>query len=80
MSKIISALYNHETDCVEVTLDNQFHVTFNCQNCNSQVKLEDPLDIAYLTRLSREEPSFYATLASRKDGLQGYVEAMEELN
>ncbi len=54
MSKIISALYNHETDCVEVTLDNQFHVTFNCQNCNSQVKLEDPLDIAYLTRLARE--------------------------
>lgn len=37
MSKIISALYNPETDCVEVTLDNQFHVTFNCQNCNARV-------------------------------------------
>lgn len=80
MSKIISALYNHETDCVEVTLDNQFHVTFNCQNCNSQVKLADPLDIAYLIRLAREEPGFYASLASRKDGLQGYVEAMVEWN
>lgn len=56
MSKIISALYNHETDCVEVILDNQFHVTFNCQNCNAQVTLADPLDIAYLTRLAREEP------------------------
>lgn len=53
MSKIISAMYNPETDCVEVTLDNQFHVTFNCQNCNAQVKLADPLDIAYLTRLAR---------------------------
>lgn len=78
MSKIISALYNHETNCVEVTLDNQFHVTFNCQNRNSQVKLEDPLDIAYLTCLAREDPGFYASLASRKGGLQGYVEAMGE--
>lgn len=80
MSKIISALYKPETDCVEVTLDNQFHVTFNCQNCNSQVKLADPLDVSYLTRLAREEPGFYASLASRKDGLQGYVEAMWEFN
>lgn len=76
MNKIISALYNPETDCVEVTLDNQFHVTFNCQNCNAQVKLADPLDIAYLTRLAREEPGFYASLASRTGGLQGYVDAM----
>lgn len=80
MSKIISALYNHETDCVEVTLDNQFHATFNCQNCNAQVTLADPLDIAYLIRLAREEPGFYACLASRKEGLQGYVEAMGEFN
>ncbi len=80
MSKIISALYNHETDCVEVTLDNQFQVTFNCQNCNAQITLADPLDIAYLIRLAREEPEFYASLASRKGGLQGYVEAMGEWN
>lgn len=80
MSKIISAMYTAETDCVEVTLANQFHITFNCQNCNAQVKLADPLDIAYLTRLAREEPAFYASLASRKGGLQGYVEAMGEFN
>lgn len=80
MSKIISALYNHKTDCVEVTLDNQFHAIFNCQNCNAQVKLADPLDVSYLTCLAREEPGFYASLASRKDGLQGYVEAMGEWN
>lgn len=60
MSKIISALYNHKTDCVEVTLDNQFHAIFNCQNCNAQVKLADPLDVSYLTCLAREEPGFYA--------------------
>lgn len=80
MSKIISAMYNPETDCVEVTLDNQFHITFYCQNCNAQVKLADPLNISYLTCLAREEPAFYASLASRKGGLQGYVEAMVELN
>lgn len=79
MNKIISALYNPETNCVEVTLDNQFHVTFNCRNCNAQVTLADPLDIAYLTRLVREEPGFYASLASRKGGLQSYVEAMGEV-
>lgn len=80
MSKIISALYNPETDYVEVTLDNQFHVTFNCKNCNAQVKLLDPPDIAYLIRLARDEPAFYACLASRKNGLQGYVDAMGEFN
>lgn len=79
MNKIISALYNPETNCVEVTLDNQFHVTFNCQNCNAQVKLADPLDISHLTRLARGEPGFYASLASRKGGLQGYVETMGEV-
>lgn len=80
MSKIISALYNHETDYIEVTLDNQFHITFNCPICNAQVELADPLDIAYLTHLAREELGFYASLASRKGGLQGYVEAMGEWN
>ena len=74
MSKIISALYNPETDCVEVTLDNQFRSIFNCRNYNAQVTFADPLDIA------REDPGFYASLASRKGGLQGYVEAMGEWN
>jgi hypothetical protein len=80
MSKIISAMYNPETDYVDVNLDNQFHVTFNCQNCNAQVTLDDPLDISYLTHLAREKPGFYASLASKKIGLQGYVEAMGEFN
>lgn len=80
MSKIISALYNPETDCVEVTLDNQFRSIFNCRNCNAQVTFADPLDIVYLTRLAREDPGFYASLASRKGGLQVYVEAMGEWN
>ena len=56
MTKIIFAMYNPETDCVKVSLDEQIHVSFNCQKCNASVRLNEPSDIAYLTRLAREEP------------------------
>lgn len=80
MTKIIFAMYNSETDCIEVSRNDEIHVSFNCQKCNASVHLDEPSDIAYLTRLAREEPGLYATLASREGGLQGYVEAMGELN
>lgn len=80
MTKIIFAMYNPENDCVEVSLNAKIHVSFDCQNCNSSVRLDEPSDIAYLTRLAREEPGLYAKLASKKGGLQGYVEAMGEFN
>lgn len=56
MTKIIFAIYNSETDCVEVSLNTEIHVSFNCQKCNASVRLDEPSDIAYLTRLAREEP------------------------
>lgn len=80
MTKIIFAIYNPENDCVEVCFDDKIHISFNCQKCNASVHLDEPSDIAYLTRLAREEPGLYATLASRDGGLQGYVEAMGEFN
>lgn len=80
MTKIIFAIYNPETNCVEVNLDEQIHVSFDCQKCNASVHLDEPSDIAYLTRLAREEPRLYAKLASRSGGLQGYVEAMGAFN
>lgn len=80
MTKIIFAMYNPETDCVEVSLNAEIHVYFNCQKCNSSIRLGDASDIAYLTRLAREVPGLYAKLSSRHDGLQKYVEAMNELN
>ena len=80
MTKIIFAMYNPETDCVEVSLNAEIHAYFNCQKCNSSIRLGDASDIAYLTRLAREEPGLYAKLSSRHDGLQKYVEAMNELN
>lgn len=80
MVKIIFAMYNPETDYVEVSLNVELHVFFNCQKCNASVRLDEPSDIAYLTRLAMEEPELYAKLASRDGGLQGYVEAMGEFN
>ena len=80
MTKIIFAMYNLETDCVEVSLNDEIQVSFNCQKCNVSVHLDEPSDIAYLTRLAREEPELYAKLASRDGGLQGYVEAMGGVN
>lgn len=80
MAKIIFAMYNPKNDCVEVSLDEQIHVSFNCQKCNASVHLNEPSDIAYLTRLAREEPTLYAKLPSRDGGLQGYVEAMGKFN
>lgn len=73
-------MYNPDTNCVEVNLDEQIHISFNCQKCNASVRLDEPSDIAYLTRLAREEPELYAKLASGDDGLQGYVEAIGEFN
>ncbi len=35
MIKIINAMYNPETDCVEISLDEQIHVSFDCQKCNA---------------------------------------------
>lgn len=80
MTKIIFAMYHSETDCVEVNLNDKIHVSFNCQKCNASVHLNEPSDIAYLTKLAREEPWLYTKLASRDGGLQGYVEAMGAFN
>ena len=80
MTKIIFAIYIPETDCVEVSIDDRIHISFDCKKCNSTVHFDDPDDIAYLLRLAREEPGFYAELAAKGGGLQGYVEAMGEWN
>ena len=80
MIKIIFAMYNPETDCVVVSLDDEIHISFNCQKCSDSVHLDEPSDITYLTRLAGEEPGLYAKLASKDGGLQGYVEAMGEFN
>ena len=79
MTKIIFAIYNPETDCVEVSLNENIRISFNYKKYNASVRLDDPSDIAYLTRLAREKPGLYAKLASKDGGLQGYIDAMGSL-
>ena len=73
-------MYNPKSDCVEVSLNENIHIFFNCKKCNASVHLNEPSDIAYLAKLAREEPGLYAKLASSNGGLQGYVEAMGQFN
>ncbi len=80
MTKIIFAMYNPETDCVDVSLNENIRISFNCQKCNASVHLNEPSDIANLTRLTQEELGLYAKLASRDGALQEYAEAMGEFN
>lgn len=49
MTKIIFAMYNPKTDCVEVSLDDKIYISFDCQKRNASVRLNEPSDIAYLT-------------------------------
>ena len=44
------------------------------------VLLDTPDDIAYLYRLAQENPLLYAELACKPNGLQDYVDAMNEIN
>ena len=52
----------------------------NCQKCNASVRLDESSDIAYLTKLAKEEPGLYVKLASRNGRLHGYIETMREFN
>lgn len=77
MTKKNFAMYNPESYCIEISLNEQIHVSFDCQKCNASVRLDESSDIAYLTRLAKEEPGLYVKLASRNGRLHGYIETME---
>lgn len=80
MNHIYFAIYNQKNDCIEVYTKDKLKIVFDCTRLNKNVYLDDPLDIAYLHRLAREEPFNYIYFALQPDGLQGYVEAMNVFN
>lgn len=80
MKEIYFAVYNPVTDSIEIYVGEKLEIIFNCTQLNNNVYLDDPLDIAYLHRLAREEPLNYVYFALQPDGLQGYVEAMNVFN
>lgn len=55
-------------------------LVIECEKAEANVIYEEPLDVAYLSRLAREEPASYVSFAMKPDGLQGYVEALAEFN
>ena len=77
-------MYEPNTDSVIVNAINDIYtgtpLTISCEKCNSSVLLDTPDDIAYLYRLEQERPLLHAELACKPNGLQEYVDAMNEFN
>ncbi len=73
-------MYEPDTDSIVVYANDSIPFIINCQKCNSSVILDNPDDIVYLYRLAQDAPLLYAELALKEDGLQGYVEAINEFN
>lgn len=73
-------MYEPATDSIIVNTEENAILVFRCKECNSSVIFDDPTDIVYLHRLAEEAPLLYAKLALRENGLQDYVDAMNQLN
>lgn len=73
-------MYEPVTDSIVVYANDSKPFIINCQKCNSSVILDNPDYIVYLYRLAQDAPLLYAELALKEDGLQGYVEAINEFN
>ena len=77
-------MFEPDTDSVIVNAINDTYtgipLIISCEKCNSVVLLDTPDDIAYLYRLAQDNPLLYAELACKPNGLQDYVDAMNEFN
>ena len=78
------SMYEPDTNSVIINAINDTYtgtpLTINCEEYNSVVLLDTPDDIAYLYRLAQENPLLYAELACKHNGLQDYVDDMNEIN
>ena len=73
-------MYNPVTDSIIVNTGENAILVIRCKECNSYVIFNESNDIVYLYQLAEETPLLYAKLALRENGLQGYVDAMNEFN
>ena len=82
--RYLFGMYEPDTDSVIVNAINHTcsdtPLTISCEKCNSAVLLDISDDIVYLYRLAQENPLLYAELACKPNGLQDYVDAMNEFN
>lgn len=77
---ITFGMYEPGTDSVIVNTGENSVLIMCCKEYNSSVIFDDPNDIAYLYWLAEESPLTYAELALKENGLQDYVDGMNELN
>lgn len=73
-------MYDSVTYSIIVNNGKNAILVIRCKECNSSVIFDDPTDIVYLYRLAEDSPLTYAKLALKSNGLQDYVDAMNELN
>lgn len=73
-------MYEPTTDSIIVNTGENSILVIRCKECNSTVIFDDPNDIVYLYRLAEDSPLTYAKLALKDNGLQNYVNAMNEFN
>lgn len=73
-------MYDPATDSIIVNSGENSVLVIRCKECNSSVIFEEPNDITYLYCLAKDSPLTYAKLALKDNGLQDYVDAMNELN
>lgn len=73
-------MYEPATDSIIVNTGENTILVIHCKECNSSVVFDEPNDIVYLYRLAEATPLTYAKLALKENGLQDYVNAMNEFN
>ena len=73
-------MYEPATDSIIVNTGENSVLIIRCKECNFSVTFDDSNDIVYLYRLAAEAPLMYVKLALSKNGLQNYVDAMNEFN
>ena len=74
------SMYEPTTDSIIVNTGENSVLIIRCKECNFSVTFDDSNDIVYLYRLAAEAPLMYVKLALSKNGLQDYVDAMNEFN
>ena len=81
--RYLFGMYEPDTNSVIVNAINDTYtgtpLTISCEKCNS-AGIDTHYDIVYLYRLAQENPLLYAELACKPNGLQEYVDAMNEFN
>lgn len=73
-------MYEPATDSIIINTSENEILVICCKQCNSSVIFDDPNDIVYLYQLAVEAPLLYAKLALKENGLQDYVDAINEFN